>query len=303
MNYPPPDQPNDDGKSPSDREPQEPQEPGGGDERQGGGTGAPYSEPQQPYGQPPHGPPPEGGPGYPGQQQPGYGQPGYGQPAYGQPPPGQQPYGQPPYGDARQDPYAPGGYGAPPPPPPGQQPYGPATQAPLVHGLPLAEWWQRLVARIIDTIIVVVPFFIIAFIIGIFYAITLIGEGATDFEVGTGDDLGLTIVLSLIFLAIALAYEGTMLRYYGRTLGKMALSLRVVPLDTPRDPGGSLPPGTAVVRALVWYGPSSLLGWIPFLGVLANLFPIVNGLWPLWDRPNRQSINDKVAKTVVVVDR
>ncbi|CAM3930324.1 hypothetical protein NOGI109294_19140 [Nocardiopsis gilva] len=157
-------------------------------------------------------------------------------------------------------------------------------------------------ARIIDTIVVVVPFFIVAFVIGIFYALAVVEAGDTEVEVGTGADLALILVLSLVLLAIGLAYETFMLTRYGRTLGKMAFSLRVISLDNPVQQSGGLPSSTSLIRSLVWYGPSTILGWIPVLGVLANLFPIVNGLWPLWDRPNRQSLNDKVAKTVVVLD-
>ncbi|CAM3727592.1 RDD family protein [Nocardiopsis rhodophaea] len=302
MNYPPPDQPNDNGDTPRDQEPQPPsgqppqggeshgtpQRPDGGEE-QTGEAREPYREPQQPYGQPPQGQPPYGG-----SQQP-YGQP----PPSGQGYPGQQPpYGQQPYGGTPQDPYAtPGGYGAPPPP----QPYGQPTEGPSVHGRPLAEWWQRLVARIIDGIVVVVPFFIIAFIVGLFYAAALVREGETELQIGTGADLTLTLVLSLVLLAIGLAYEVFMLTRYGRTLGKMAFSLRVISLDNPLQQSGGLPSNTALIRSLVWYGPA-ILAWIPFIGTIANLIPIINGLWPLWDRPNRQSLNDKAAKTVVVLD-
>ena len=103
-----------------------------------------------------------GQPGY-GQQQPDYGQQqGYGQPGYGQQQPDygqQQAYGQPGYGQQPQ--YSQPGYG--------QQPYGqsygkPVGVQPPGAPAPLAEWWRRPVARLIDGVIFGVISFLVTLI-------------------------------------------------------------------------------------------------------------------------------------------
>src|SRR5580698_4017481 len=127
----------------------------------GYGTQPPGTPPQPGYGTPPqpgYGTPPQ--PGYGSQPPPGYGtqppQPGYGtppQPGYGsQPPPGygQSGYAQPGYGQQ--------GYGQPGYPQPYGSPYQPYPRTGYQYGPSkdptLAEWWQRLLGRLIDWIIV-----------------------------------------------------------------------------------------------------------------------------------------------------
>jgi uncharacterized RDD family membrane protein YckC len=44
---------------------------------------------------------------------------------------------------------------------------------------------------------------------------------------------------------------------------------------------------------------ASLLSVVPFVGSFAGLFPLLDGLWPLWD-DKRQALHDKAARTNVV---
>ena len=71
----------------------------------------------------------------------------------------------------------------------------------------------------------------------------------------------------------------------GRTLGKRALGLRIRPLaaDVP------LTWGQVVVRWGVFEACSIVLGGLPLL---------LDCLWPLWDKPWRQALHDKTARTV-----
>ncbi|MFE9421806.1 RDD family protein [Kitasatospora sp. NPDC006697] len=216
------------------------------------------SDPQNPYGQ---------------QQPPA--QPGYGSPQgpYDPLPPQQQgPYGAPPPGD----PYAqqqPPGYGYPPPPPgyaqPGQVP--PWLGAPNPYGPPapgtrtLAGPGDRFLARLIDGLILMIPFFIMESILGY-----LVGA----------------IVGGLIWFG----YEGLMmLTQNQQTLGKKAMKLRVVSAAH----GGRPTDNELWIRSAVYGLPQAVY-------CIGSLFYLVNVLSLLWDKPLQQCFHDKAAKTVVV---
>ncbi|MDA8372518.1 MAG: RDD family protein [Nocardiopsaceae bacterium] len=222
-------------------------------------------------------------------------------PAPGQPPNDDgfhHPYGQPrqpgdPYGTPQQP------YAGP------QPPYG----TPGPGGVRLAEWWKRLLARIIDVLVLLIPAFILQFIIAIGY-LGIVGVGPhrspNTFPMGGGGRDGILLldaISSLLMLALLFGYEVWMLSRWGRTVGKMAMGLRVVPLSGTAHPrAGGLPASTAAIRALVWWGPWGL-NWIPLIGAIIGFFPLLNGLWPLWDKPNQQSLNDKAAATIVTAER
>ncbi|MEV8636119.1 RDD family protein [Streptosporangium sp. NPDC051023] len=228
-------------------------------------------------------------------QQPDYGQqaaqPGYGQqPSYGQAEYGQQPdYGQQP-GYGQQPSY---GQQA----PAYNQGYGPQGVTPPGAPAPLAEWWQRLVARIIDGIILAIPTVIISFVL----AAVLVTAGGFDATTGTitapsGAFLAgflTTLVAGLIYIA----YEFLMLKQNGQTVGKMVMGIKVVRIGGTLQ--GGLSSDLAVKRAGVLYGPYALSG-IPILGIVFNIFSLVNVLWQFWDKPLQQTLHDKVATTVVV---
>jgi uncharacterized RDD family membrane protein YckC len=74
---------------------------------------------------------------------------------------------------------------------------------------------------------------------------------------------------------------------YGRTVGKRVLGLRVRPLAEDRKPRW----GEAFLRSGVMGLGYLVGGW---------LFLLLDGLWPLWDKPWQQAIHDKAARTVVV---
>ncbi|GAB3212142.1 RDD family protein [Marinactinospora thermotolerans] len=192
-------------------------------------------------------------------------------------PPGPHPHQGPAQGHAQSG-Y--GGYGAPP-----------------TGGI--AEWWQRLVARIIDAVIVFVPVFLVNLLLGsvLLSARPILIDPETNQVVPSGSLVAMTLLMLVISTVIVLLYEGLCLMKWGATVGKRALGLRVVPQRGPRGVG--LPPGTSFLRALAWwiYVP---LNFVPVVSWFSWLWPIINGLWPLWDRPDRQSLNDKIARTVVV---
>ncbi|PSK91785.1 RDD family protein [Murinocardiopsis flavida] len=280
------------------------------------------------YPPPPEQPPHGGGPYQP--QQPGYGsgpqQPPYGgQPGYGpQQPPPPQPQ-QPGYGSGPQQPYPGGqpGYGPQQPPPPQpQQPYGgqpgyaPQQQpyggqpgyGPGGYGQPqrpAAGWGGRFGARVIDGFIVGIPGGIVIAILSAAMMPTDIMSPSYAEDVAAASAMSMGIGY-LILAVIGIVYEGLMLSSKGQTLGKMAVSAVVTPLGG-AGYGAGLPGGTAYTRAAAWWGAYALMGVLAFIGGaglagIAGIYVLLNGLWPLWDSQN-QSLNDKIAKTLVVSSR
>jgi uncharacterized RDD family membrane protein YckC len=132
------------------------------------------------------------------------------------------------------------------------------------HGRPLAEWWQRVVAWIIDTFILLFP--------------TLALASAPD-----SDFLG-----ALISVAVGSAYFGLLNGGpRGQTIGKMALKIQVREAAS----GGPLGPEKGVVRYLV----NGIAAFLPPL----IAFNLLDGLWPLWDS-RRQALHDKVVGSLVI---
>lgn len=176
------------------------------------------------------------------------------------PPPGGDPYGgRPPYG------YDPGGgYGEP---------------DPRLRGMPpLGTSGRRLMARIIDALIVGIPVGIVLSVLG------LVHWNGNENNAFAGD-----VSSSAFYAVVYFVYEALMLASSGQTVGKRWMRIRVAMLAD-----GSVPTRSAAwTRAAVY----SLPGIVPCLGFL---FWLVNVLWHLFDHPFRQCLHDKAANTVVV---
>jgi len=155
----------------------------------------------------------------------------------------------------------------------------------------LAEWWKRLLAIIIDGLLVGVPLVIVFFVVvGASLSKSIKIDPATGQATSSGGLFtGSTLLFQLVALLVTVAYYGLLNGSdRGQTVGKMALGIRV------RDAngGGPIGVGRGAVRALV----AALPGQIPFLGFI---WILLDNLWPLWD-PNRQALHDKAANSVVV---
>ncbi len=235
-----------------------------------GGAPQGHAGPPQPYGQ---GRPPYG----PGQQPYGQSQ-GYGQPPYGQP----QGYGQPPYGAGQ--------------PGPGVKQLATADQ------VPLAGWWARVLAAIIDTVLVgivsvlvTLPVYLEFFRVFAAYfreGMRLASQGlqppqpvATDL-ISTQDQ----VLVALAFVGLGFVYYALWWRLKGASLGQLALGLRVVPVDQGRSTS-RLAWGPTVLRSLIWT--------LPGLTSVLLIFQLIDVLFPLW-QPRRQTLHDLAAKTQVI---
>ncbi|GAA2366917.1 RDD family protein [Streptomyces cuspidosporus] len=151
--------------------------------------------------------------------------------------------------------------------------YGAAD--PLAGMPPLANRGRRLVARIVDALIIGIP-------VGLVMAV-LVGD--YDPVNNNNEATAMTIVYALVYFV----YEGLMLTKYGQTVGKKVMRIRVAMLENGEIPAGQ--PGW--LRA----GTYALPEIVPCCGFI---FWLVNVLWCTWDRPFHQCLHDKVAKTVVV---
>jgi uncharacterized RDD family membrane protein YckC len=168
---------------------------------------------------------------------------------------------------------SPGGGGGPRNPYDGN-PYGEPTpgQGPgPVAGMPaLGSWPHRILARVIDYLIIQV----VAFVVILPFT-------------GFGNRNGWTSGFWL-FYALYVVYEGVMLSRDGQTVGKKVMNVRVAMLADGAGPTNS----AAWTRAVVYTLPAALC---------CALWWLVDGLFGVFDKPFRQCIHDKAAKTVVVV--
>lgn len=136
----------------------------------------------------------------------------------------------------------------------------------------LASYLSRVGATILDTLVVGGVAVVLAVIAGAAGA----PEETTGYIV-----IGAALLGTLIYAPVLMCRTG---EHNGQTLGKQALSIRVVRQDA--QPMTAQP---ALLREFVGKG---LLGLIPF-------YTIVDDLFPLGDR-RRQAIHDKLASTFVV---
>ena len=231
----------------------------------------------------------------------------------------------PPAGTAAGPAYAPGpGAGSQPtgyPPAYPQQPGPPAgrgygyaqtpglRQAVTADGVPLAGWWWRVLATVIDGIITSALVGIIGFPLlrpladafRVYFESVLAAPppGGVPPTFDPSQVLGFQslLILTLLDAGLRMAYQVGFLRWRSATPGKLVCGLRVVPLDQGRF-GGPLSWNAIGIRAGVWVIPNAGSG-LPVLGVALGLFNLVDALFPLW-QPRRQAIHDLVARTQVV---
>ncbi|OON72646.1 RDD family protein [Streptomyces tsukubensis] len=218
-------------------------------------AGSPYDRPQgdSPYGTPPPPPPPPGEAGRPG-----------------------GPYGPGAGGPGGGGPYDGSGGGGPGPHGPGGGPYGPYGDDPLAGMAPLAPSGKRVIARIIDMVVVGVVVWLLTLLFGV-------SETDPD-HLEAGRSFGQSLLAAILYIA----YDTILITRTGQTLGKRLMKLRVARLDN----GASPTPQMSLIRAAVL--------WLPFAFCCACVWTAICGGWSFFDRPYKQGLHDKPAKTVVV---
>ncbi|MER5468887.1 RDD family protein [Streptomyces sp. NPDC002685] len=227
---------------------------------------------------------------------PGPGQPPDDDPFKKKPPPakgGGSPYDPPPPSDGRTPPYGsqPPPFGNQPPSSEGGAPYegagdpygggGPYGGDPLAGMPPLADSWTRVVARILDMILVGVVVWLVSW-----------GFGVTEYNVDSDKiEYSKSFGQSLVAAVLYVSYDTVMISKSGQTLGKRLFHHRVANLDNGSTPSVQ----TSLTRALVL--------WIPFAFCCACIWTAIAGGWSFFDKPYKQGLHDKAAKTVVVDSR
>ncbi|MFH8754782.1 RDD family protein [Streptomyces atroolivaceus] len=208
------------------------------------------------------------------------------------PPPDDDPFSKrPPQGPPPPSGGSPYDSGPPPPPPPndpygGGGPYGGAD--PLAGMPPLAEPGKRILARLIDFLIISIPLYLISLPFGGAVDVSS-DDGNDDFGNAIGNTYsGHQLLWSLIGLVVYVAYDTYFTHKDGRTPGKRLLKMRVAMLND-----GSVPDtSSSLMRAVVL--------WLPALLCCPCLWWLINIVLMFTDKPYRQGLQDKAGKTVVV---
>jgi uncharacterized RDD family membrane protein YckC len=162
-------------------------------------------------------------------------------------------------------------------------------------GVPLAGWWLRVAARVLDglfTFALSVPF------AGWFYYRYFVGviDWSRDLAAQTSGSTPIVAVPpadlyawgtagGIVTLLVAAVYEVFFLRRDGATPGKkiVGISVRL------RDQAGPPPMKTVLGRTVCYFGFQ-----------LFSIISLLDVLWPLWD-DKKQALHDKVVSTNVVM--
>lgn len=164
------------------------------------------------------------------------------------------------------------------------------------NGAPLADFWYRLGAYMLDSLIigaismvVAVPALIVWFVY-FFSQFEVDSRGQLIEPANPFEAIWLLLLIeaALIFFILIVSYF-YFVEYQlrkGQTVGKRVLKIKITPVD----------PRAALTRAD--FAKRWAVGHV--VGSLVPFFSYVDGLWQLWDKPLQQCLHDKAAKTVVI---
>jgi uncharacterized RDD family membrane protein YckC len=178
--------------------------------------------------------------------------------------------------------------------------YGSAYRGPrTADGVPLAGWWWRVLALLLDNIILNVVAMIYAPLLPDYTTgltrwfedyLRAVGQGSLNLpDIFDSQYYFIEPLLAYgaVSTIVAIIYATCMLAFKGATLGMLACQMRVVPTGHGQN-ATALPMGKAALRCVMY----QVLSFIPLLG-------FINTLFPLWDK-GRQTLHDKIAGTQVV---
>jgi uncharacterized RDD family membrane protein YckC len=197
-----------------------------------------------------------------------------------------------PAGGAPTPPPPSGNWQAPPPPQGGPQGgFNPNFQQANVEagpapGIVYADITNRIIALVIDGVILAVVSWFIQFLFG------LIGGGL-------GAAILLLFVGGIIYAAINAVYF-----VYGWTNMRASFGQKFLNLETVNAAdGATLTQNQAIRRWAFLWGPQAIIGIIPFLAIIAWPLELLYGLYLLYtvtQSPKRQGFHDVQAGTVVI---
>jgi uncharacterized RDD family membrane protein YckC len=163
-----------------------------------------------------------------------------------------------------------------------RQPAYPVPAAP--DGRPLADPGRRLVARLIDSLVYLVATAVPA---GLAVAglVALLEPVPEDSPL-----IPATVISTILLLVVGIHYLYEVevpLRWHGQTPGKRVMKIAIIALE----PNVPLSRGRLAYRFVVMFG----------FNLLSNCYVgLLDPLWCLWDKPYKQCLHDKPAKTVVI---
>jgi uncharacterized RDD family membrane protein YckC len=184
-----------------------------------------------------------------------------------------------------------------------------ATKRPATtpDGVPLAGWWWRVLAYVLDAILVgIVVALVAAPWISDAYQIyrDWFDDLVRTFDAGDSStvdteqlqrDLARPIAFIVgIQLVVGFCYHVGFLMWKQATPGKLMVGLRVRLRERP----GPMPLGTVMVRWASQFGVA-ILNLVPVVGALIGIYTLLDVLWPIWD-DKKQALHDKIARTNVV---
>jgi len=181
------------------------------------------------------------------------------------------------------------GYSSPPPPGAGGV-AATSAQSPAAGQWQLSGWWRRAGAQVIDGIVVGVIALVLFAIFAAFAGGGFLVGDTTGYIAAVLGILG----FGLCVVVAALVYAPLMMaKTNGKTLGRMALGIRVV-----RANGQAITFGYATLREIV-------VKWLLF-NVIGGAFTfglaaLIDDLWPLWDEEHR-ALHDMVVDSRVIRD-
>jgi uncharacterized RDD family membrane protein YckC len=189
----------------------------------------------------------------------------------------------------------------PPGPAPYPQPYPPPYPAPYAQvwtprpkpapawasGSPVvfADWWRRMLAFIVDQLVVWLPTALILVIVSAAAGPGTVDPFTGDIDTSSRNVLLLVTAITCYFVLIPAYFAFSHGGESGATLGKRLLNIRVADLQDGSRVG--------VGRAFLRWTVAGLFWTFLYIPGILNL------LWPLWD-PQRQAWHDKIANSVVV---
>lgn len=146
------------------------------------------------------------------------------------------------------------------------------ARQPSPQDQPKAGFWSRVVAYMIDFLLLMTVQFVLSLIIGL--VIGMLG-------IATDDDPAVSLVLMLFGVSLSLGYVVFFTGYCGQTPGKMALRIKVIRTD-----GSPMSYGRAVLREVFGKFLSSALFCIGYLMVAFS--------------GQKQGLHDTIADTYVI---
>ena len=185
----------------------------------------------------------------------------------------------------------------PPPPPPGPPPPPPIPPGGMYQptpgvpgGRPLASAGMRILARFLDSLIV-------GLVGGVVGAAIILGDGDSAGFGGFGGDMsgGERFAISLVGLLIGFVYEAVITKVAGGTPMKLAFGMKVVRVADGQPVQWS--------ESIIRWGFLGVIGLIPVLGGIAVFIIWIVSIVFLFTDKLRQTVTDKVAKTIVVSSR